>query len=113
MDDATAREQRSATPEKWTAIAAAKRGPCRICCAPSPKCVLHHLVRPLHNGGDVAANIVPVCIHCRAALCNRAPAIVRILLSRLSDAEYAYLVTKGGADYAERVYGIAYERNWS
>jgi len=32
------------------------------------------------------------------------------LLSRLSDPEYAHMVTRGGEDYAERVYGIEYAR---
>jgi hypothetical protein len=36
--------------------------------------------------------------------------ICRLLLSRLSDAEYSYMVSKGGDDYAERAYGISYER---
>ena len=32
------------------------------------------------------------------------------MLSRLSDAEYAYMIDRGGEDYAEQVYGIEYAR---
>lgn len=36
-----------------------------------------------------------------------------LLLSRLSDAEYGYLVARGGVGYCERAYGIVYERGTS
>jgi cytochrome c553 len=90
-----------------------KGGPCRICADRRPSApyfALHHLVTREDFGDDVAANLVPVCGPCHEALHNRAPAICRLLLSRLSDAEYSYMVSKGGEDYAERAYGIRYER---
>ena len=100
-----------ASAKQWEAISAAKRGPCRVCWNRSPAFIhLHHLVTRHDCGDDVADNLVPICGDCHAALHNRAPAIARLLLSRLSDAEYAYLIQRGGEDYAERAYGISYER---
>jgi hypothetical protein len=94
----------------WEALYADKGGPCRVCSKRSSLIVLHHLVKRSDGGDDLADNLVPVCHDDHAALHNRAPAIARLLLSRLSDAEYAYMVTRGGEDYAERVYGVSYER---
>ena len=100
-----------ASPKQWQAIEAAKLGPCRVCSfRPAAGLDLHHLVWREHGGDDVAANIVPICRKCHAALHDRARAIARLLLSRLSDAEYAYMVERGGEDYPERVYGVRYER---
>ena len=44
------------------------------------------------------------------AIGRRVEAIGRLLLTRLSDAEYAYMVGRGGEDYPERAYGVRYER---
>ena len=100
-----------ASPKQWQAIAAGKAGPCRVCSAVTPRLMqLHHVVWREDGGDDVADNIVAVCPPCHAALHRRAPAIARLLLSRLSDAEYAYMVERGGEDYPERVYGVRYER---
>jgi HNH endonuclease len=101
-----------ASPKQWQAIESAKRGPCRVCTARpvNEPIALHHLVRRGDGGDDVADNIVPVCFPCHFSLHNRAPAIGRLLLTRLSDAEYAYMVERGGEDYAERAYGITYQR---
>lgn len=100
-----------ASSKQWERIWAAKRGPCRACSFRAPQCIdPHHLVRRQDNGDDIADNIVPLCRSCHDALHNRAPAIARLLLTKLSDAEYAYMVQRGGEDYAERVYGIEYAR---
>jgi hypothetical protein len=101
-----------ASPKQWAALWAAKRGPCRVCTAYSFDSVIdpHHLVFREDRGDDVPDNIVPLCRGCHEALHRRAPAIARLLLSRLSDAEYAYMVQRGGEDYAERAYGIEYQR---
>src|SRR5690349_10190101 len=100
-----------ASPKQWQAIWEAKRGPCRACSFRAPAAIdPHHLVLREHGGDDVPDNIVPVCRRCHEALHNRAPAIARLLLTRLSDAEYAYMVERGGEDYAERAYGIEYGR---
>jgi hypothetical protein len=101
-----------ASPKQWAALWAGKRGPCRVCTAYSFDSVIdpHHLVFREDFGDDVADNIVPVCRGCHEALHKRAPAIARLLLSKLSDAEYAYMVQRGGEDYPERAYGIEYDR---
>jgi 5-methylcytosine-specific restriction endonuclease McrA len=98
-----------ASPKQWAAIAAAKQGPCRVCVSPGV-CQLHHLVSREDHGDDVAENIVPLCGDCHDALTRRAPTIARLLLTRLSDAEYAYMIERGGEDYPERAYGVRYER---
>jgi predicted HNH restriction endonuclease len=111
-------KRKVASPKQWQAIIAAKKGPCRICSARNPlellpgqgTIQLHHLVTREDHGDDVPDNIVPVCEECHDALHRRAPAIGRLLLSRLSDAEYAYMIGKGGEDYAERAYGVSYGR---
>jgi hypothetical protein len=101
-----------ASPKQWQAIGAAKSGPCRVCSQRGKlgEVFLHHLVFREDFGDDVPDNIVPVCRDCHAALHNRAPAIARLLLTRLTDAEYAYMIDRGGEDYPERAYGISYER---
>ena len=100
-----------ASAKQWERIWSEKRGPCRACSFRAAAAIdPHHLVFREHGGDDVAANIVPICRSCHEALHNRAPAISRLLLTRLSDAEYAYMVERGGEDYAERVYGIEYQR---
>jgi hypothetical protein len=101
-----------ASPKQWAALWAAKRGPCRVCTAYSFDSVIdpHHLVFREDRGDDVPDNIVPLCRGCHEALHRRAPAIARLLLSRLSDAEYAYMIDRGGEDYPERAYGIVYAR---
>ena len=100
-----------ASAKQWEALSAAKMGPCRVCSARTPTVMqLHHLVTRNDFGDDIADNLVPVCWDCHEALHKRAAAICRLLLSRLSDAEYAYMVQRGGEDYAEREYGIRYER---
>ena len=98
-----------ASPKQWQALQEAKSGPCRVCSSRAA-IQLHHLVWREDFGDDVTANLIPVCQDDHEALHRRAPAICRILLSRLSDAEYAYMVERGGEDYAERVYGIEYRR---
>lgn len=99
-----------ASPKQWQALWQEKGGPCRVCTKHGSVIQLHHLVSRAHGGDDVAENLVPVCPLCHEALHRRAPAIGRLLLSRLSDAEYAYMVDRGGEDIAERVYGVEYVR---
>ena len=98
-----------ASAKRWQAIWDAKRGPCRVCRMHGTTDP-HHLVFREDYGDDIEANIVPVCRPCHEALHVRAPAIGRLLLSSLSDAEYAYMIQRGGEDYPERAYGIEYGR---
>lgn len=94
----------------WEQLYDAKGGPCRVCTKHTSLIVLHHVVFREDGGDDLPENLVPLCHDDHAAIHNRAPAIARLLLARLSDAEYAYMVERGGEDYAERVYGVEYER---
>jgi hypothetical protein len=34
----------------------------------------------------------------------------RLLLDNLTDAEYAYMIERGGENYPERAYGLRYRR---
>ena len=94
----------------WFEIAAAKRAPCRICGGDRWHIEFHHLIPRAQLGDDVPANIVALCPDCHRGVHLREPAHCRLLLPRLSDDEYAYAVEKLGEGWAERVYGIEYER---
>jgi 5-methylcytosine-specific restriction endonuclease McrA len=105
-----------AGPKAWQAITAAKIGPCRVCVQPSGNghgfntVELHHVLPRDLGGDDVAENIAPVCRACHLLLTVRDPEASRALCASLTDAEYAYAVTKFGENIFERVYGIEYER---
>lgn len=101
-----------ASPKQWQAISAAKMGPCRVCANAGSYTahLLHHIVFREDGGDDIADNIVPLCAGCHNGIHLREPAHGRLLLSRLSDAEYSYMIGKGGEDYPERAYGISYGR---
>lgn len=98
-----------ASPKTWAAIADAKQGPCRITGAPAPN-ELHHVVARIHGGGDVTANIVPLSHRAHILVTGRNRVACRALLESLSDDEYAYMVEVGGEDYAERAYGLRFDR---
>lgn len=100
-----------ASPKQWQALASAKLGPCRVCTVANPAYMqLHHLVSREDHGDDVADNLVPLCGECHDAVTRRARLECYELLCELSDAEYAYMVERGGEDYPERAYGIRYQR---
>ena len=108
-----------ASPKQWQAIIAAKQGPCRVCTLPqlngatthaSRRIQLHHIVARDHSGDDVPDNIVPLCPECHHRVTIRASLECRELLECLTDAEYAYMIERGGEDYPERAYGIEYRR---
>lgn len=105
-----------AGPKQWQAIIAAKQGPCRVCVNPRgnghdvANVQLHHVVSREDFGDDVADNIVPIHEDCHALVTRRAFGACFALLVSLSDAEYAYAVTKAGEDYFERAYGVRYTR---
>jgi hypothetical protein len=102
-----------ASPKQWQAIIASKGRSCR-CLRPTSLCEswieYHHVVARDHDGDDVADNIVPVCHRHHMAITARWPEVVKTLLANLSDAEYAYMIQRGGEDYPERAYGIRYTR---
>jgi 5-methylcytosine-specific restriction endonuclease McrA len=105
-----------ASAKQWEVLRGAKLGPCRVCSEPASNGVvfgrmhLHHVVARDHHGDDYAVNLVPVCPTCHDRLHVRDAAAARALLAALTDAEYAYMVKRGGEGYAERAYGLRYTR---
>jgi 5-methylcytosine-specific restriction endonuclease McrA len=101
-----------ASGKRWQALWDAKRGPCRICGDQVASLMeLHHLVFRSHFGDDVEDNLVPLCSGCHCAITlRRSEKAARTLLAGLTDAEYAYMVERGGEGYAERAYGIECSR---
>ena len=105
-----------ASPKQWAAIQTAKLGPCRVCGSHATngrvfgKIHLHHVVSREDFGDDYAVNIVPLCPDCHDAVTRRVPQACRALLLTLTDAEYAYMIERGGENYPERAYGLKYER---
>ena len=99
-----------ASPKQWQAIQAAKFAPCRVCKGGKITLEFHHLIPRDWHGDDVGDNIIALCSGCHDGVELREPAHCRLMLTRLSDAEYAYAVGKVGEAWAERIYGIEYER---
>ena len=105
-----------AGPKRWQVIADEKLGPCRVCGAQGSngtlhgKIQLHHIVSREDHGDDVPENIVPLCPHDHARVTQRDPGVALVMLLSLSDAEYAYMIERGGENYPERAYGLKYER---
>jgi len=105
-----------ASPKQWQAIIAAKQGPCRVCVTLTSNghdtglVQFHHLVSREDGGDDMADNIVPLHAPCHDRVTRRGSLAGRALLASLSDAEYAYLIERGGEDYPERAYGVQYTR---
>jgi hypothetical protein len=87
-----------ASPKQWQAIIASKAGPCRCCGS------------VVHGGDDVPDNIVPLCLYCHDEITARSFLCAVQLLPALDDAEYAYMIQRGGEGYPERAYGIEYRR---
>jgi 5-methylcytosine-specific restriction endonuclease McrA len=103
-----------ASPRQWQILHAAKIGPCRICLDPSSngrlhsRIHLHHVVSREDHGDDYADNLVPLCPSCHDLVTRRSPVECRMLLAHLTDAEYAYMIERGGEQYPARAYGIRY-----
>jgi hypothetical protein len=108
--------RRVASAKQWAAILEEKLGPCRVCGAAAwnggdfPKVQMHHVVSRGHFGDDVAENIVPLCLECHDEVTRRMPATCLLLVASLEDAEYAYMIQRGGEGYVERAYGVRYTR---
>jgi 5-methylcytosine-specific restriction endonuclease McrA len=105
-----------ASPKQWQAIQAEKIGPCRVCVLPGGNGYglgfihFHHVVSREDHGDDVADNLVPLHDVCHALVTKRDHYACAALLARLTDAEYAYAIERGGEGYFERAYGVRYER---
>jgi hypothetical protein len=102
-----------ASPKQWQAIRAEKMGACRVSLGVSEHVgviVMHHVVTREDGGDDVADNLVPVCAWCHSRLHRRERGAAHNLLASLTDAEYAYMIARGGKSYPERAYGIECRR---
>lgn len=98
-----------ASPKQWQAIAAERQGPCLVCGTKPPN-ELHHILPRDRGGEDKAKNICALCRICHDRIELRQPDAVRKFLAALDDDTYAYVVTNGGEDVWERVYGLRYSR---
>ena len=104
-----------ASRKQWERIKAEKTGPCRVCGSVEngkveSKVQLHHVVARAHGGADTADNIVPLCLSCHDAITRREPLPSYGMLLTLTDAQYTYMIERGGELYAERAYGLRYAR---
>jgi 5-methylcytosine-specific restriction endonuclease McrA len=99
-----------ASPKQWAAILAAKGGPCRVCHGSRVYVEYHHLVSRQDGGGDEAANIVPLCRSCHAAITRRTHLTALLLFSTLTPEERRYMEAIGGDGYDVRAYGVAVPR---
>ncbi len=101
--------RKRASKTEWQAIAAAKLGPCRVCCDPGHngsqfgRIQLHHLVSRARGGGDCAENIVPLCLRCHLFVTDNCGPYLDVLRRSLTDAEYAYVIGKLGEGGVERL----------
>lgn len=98
-----------AGPKRWQALEDEKGGTCRVCNTRDGD-HLHHLVFRSDYGDDVADNLVPLCAVCHGRVHARWGTSGADLIVSLTDAEYAYMIERGGEDYPERAYGIRYSR---
>jgi 5-methylcytosine-specific restriction endonuclease McrA len=105
-----------ASAKQWQRISAEKVGPCRVCGDPGRngrmfgRIHLHHVV-PRSSpwfGDDVSDNIVPLCPLCHGDVTRGVQGTRMLLVSKLTDAEYAYAITRCGEAFFERAYGIEY-----
>ena len=100
-----------AGPKRWQQICDEKLGPCRVCGDQGANGrQLHHLVSRQDGGDDVPDNIVPLCPLDHAKVTQRDSGVALVLMLSLTDAEYAYLIERGGENYPERAYGLEYQR---
>jgi hypothetical protein len=105
-----------ASRKQWEKIVQEKAGPCRVCTIPRenghgfPVIEFHHIVSRGDRGDDVPDNIAPLCHPHHMEVTLRNPAVSALFLAALTDAEYAYMIMRGGEDYPERAYGIEYRR---
>ena len=92
----------------------AKQGPCRLCGSPEPNSLHHVIPRSAGLGAWSESNLTPLCgtgtTGCHGLIEARNPAACKSLASRLTDAEYAYVVHHMGEGWIERRYGVRYER---
>jgi len=102
-----------ASPKQWQAIIAAKGSVCRLAKEGESRhraepVTYHHLVErdAPHFGDDVADNIVPLCGTDHTLVTDRHKLALYRLGESLTDAEYAYVIGKLGADGPARLFGV-------
>lgn len=94
--------------EEWVRLRRAKLGTCRLrgvgnC---EGRSQLHHLISRGRGGGDVASNLCPLCErHHRLVTLENGPTLAQ-LASRLTDDEYAHIITELGEGALERLFGV-------
>ena len=98
-----------ASPKRWQAIIAAKRGSCR-CCPATVGIQFHHLVPRAIGGSDTESNIVPLCAGCHELVTRRDKPTCAALRRSLSDAEYAYLHETLGEARVDERYPVEWAR---
>ena len=100
-----------ASPKQWAAIRAEKLYDqrCRIHEPHSQAQELHHLVPRALGGDDVADNLAGLCRRCHVLVSNRDAAALGVLAESLSDAEYAYCISKLGENALSRLFGVMSE----
>jgi 5-methylcytosine-specific restriction endonuclease McrA len=77
-------------------------GRCRVCKG-NTRLTRHHLVPRSQSGGDVDANLVPLCVSCHDEVEHHRSA--RAYLRRwLTREEWSYVVGKVGLERAQRRY---------
>lgn len=101
---------------QWEVLHRTKIGPCRVCQSATSNgrlhsdIQLHHIVPRSQGGDDYADNLVPLCGDCHRLIHARDGVAVLLLIAKLTDAEYAYAITKCGEGFFERAYGIEAQR---
>src|SRR5262249_20345403 len=98
-----------ASPKQLQAIRAAKCLSRRVC-STVLSVQSHHIVPRDRFGDDIADNIAGLCASCHDGVGMREVRHCRLLLSRLSDAEYTSAVGKLGEGGLEALYGVEFER---
>jgi hypothetical protein len=117
------RFRHKATKAEWERIARDKRGPCRVCCAPTSNghdwgiVHLHHLVPRSQGGDDVPENIVPLhgggegFADCHGLVHKRTRWALRALRKSLTPDELAYVISKLGESGPSRLFGVKHAGN--
>jgi 5-methylcytosine-specific restriction endonuclease McrA len=99
-----------ASPKRWAALWDEKiRGRlCRVCGEGwvGRTMEAHHLVPRGLGGDDVADNLVAVHLDCHEFVTTGDSGALRFLAESLTDAEYAYCVSKLGETAMQRLFGV-------
>ncbi len=98
-----------ANSREWAEIVTAKLDLCRVCHWPGPDLELHHLVPRSQRGGDVAANIIPLCPHCHRWYTDREKPwrrVAAVIRRSLTPDEIAYVLAAKSRWWLDRMYPL-------